>query len=80
MAQKSSPHYTIIKVAAASRPTTTGRRPEKIDCTIGVFIYLRNILLIRIIIMTEGRTRATVAVRLPNTAIPAPKPALCTAV
>ena len=68
------------KVAAANRPTTTGRRPAKTDCTTGVFRYLRNILLIRIIIINDGSTRAMVAVRLPNTAIPAPKPALCTAV
>ena len=68
------------KVAAASRPTTTGRRPAKTDCTTGVFMYLRNILLIRIISISEGRMMAKVAVILPRTAIPPLKPALCTAV
>ena len=54
------------RVAAPKRPTTAGRRPLKTDCTAWVFIYLRNILLIRIISMNEGRTRAKVAVKLPS--------------
>ena len=57
------------RVAAAKRPTTAGRKPVNTDCTRWVFIYFINILLIRIIKMSEGSTRAKVAVAEPKTAI-----------
>ena len=56
-------------VAAANRPTTAGRNPMKTDWTVLVRMYLRNILLMRIIRMSDGRTRAKVAVNEPKTAI-----------
>ena len=56
-------------VAAARRPTTAGRRPVKTDCTNGVFMYFMNILLIRIIRISEGSTSAKVAVAEPSVAI-----------
>ena len=57
------------RVAAASNPTTAGRRPVNMDCTNGVFIYFMNILLIRIINIREGNTSAKVAVTEPRIAI-----------
>ena len=68
------------RVAAANKPTTAGRRPLNTDCTSGVFMYFINILLIRIIKMSEGSTSAKVAVTLPRMAIVLPKPALWIAV
>ena len=56
-------------VAAASRPTTTGRKAVKMFCTSGVSIYFMTILLMSIIKMSEGKTKANVAVNEPNTAI-----------
>ena len=56
-------------VAAPSSPTTAGRNPMKTDCTTEVFMYFINILLIRIIRMSDGSTRANVAVMLPSMAI-----------
>ena len=67
-------------VAAANSPTTTGRRPAIMDCVIDVFIYLKNILQMRSIMMNDGRIIAMVAVTLPSTAIIPFIPALCTAV
>ena len=68
------------RVAAANSPTTAGRRPLKIDCTRGVFIYFINIRLIRIMSISEGSTKAKVAVTEPSMAIVSPKPALWIAV
>ena len=53
-------------VAAASNPTTAGRRPVNIDCTSGVFMYFINILLISIISTNDGSTKAKVAVAEPR--------------
>ena len=63
-------------VAAANKPTTAGRRPLNTDCTKGVFIYFINILLMSIIKMSEGSTKAKVAVAEPSIDIMWPKPAL----
>ena len=63
-------------VAAASKPTTTGRRPENIDCTIGEFMCFRNILLMSSIKIREGSTSAKVAVILPKTDMVLLMPAL----
>ena len=41
-------------VAAASRPTTTGRNAVKMFCTTGVTMYFMNNLLMRIINISEG--------------------------
>ena len=68
------------KAAAASNPTTAGRKPINTLCTVGVCIYFINIRLISIISMSEGSTSATVATTLPSTAMPPPKPALWAAV
>ena len=68
------------KAAAANRPTTAGRRPPKMLFTVGVFMYFRNILAMRIMRMNEGSTRAKVAVQLPSTAIVSPMWAFFTAV
>ena len=68
------------KVAAANRPTTAGRNPRKRLCTMWVCMYFMNILLIKIISVTEGNTSANVAVALPSMDMPVEKPALCTAV
>ena len=66
------PKFSLLqssRVAAPNNPTTAGRNPVKIDLTVRVFIYFINILLMSIIRMSEGSTRAKVAVALPNTAI-----------
>lgn len=55
------------KAAAASNPTTAGRKPINTLCTVGVCIYFINIRLISIISMSEGSTSATVATTLPGT-------------
>ena len=68
------------RVAAASRPTTAGRRAVKTLVTVRVCIYFMNILLMRIIRISEGKTSAKVAVALPSTAIGIEKPAFFTAV
>ena len=68
------------KAAAASNPTTAGRKPINTLCTVGVCIYFINIRLINIISMSEGSTSAMVATTLPSTAMPPPKPALWAAV
>ena len=60
------------RVAAASRPTTAGRKPVKTDCTNGVFIYFINMRLISIIRISEGSTKAKVAVAEPSVAIACP--------
>ena len=57
-----------------------GRKPRKRLCTKWVRIYFMNILLINIIITTDGNTSANVAVALPSMDMPVEKPALCTAV
>jgi hypothetical protein len=67
-------------VAAARSPTTAGRKPVNIDCTNGVFMYFINILLISIISINDGSTKAKVAVAEPRIAIRCPYPALCIAV
>lgn len=54
------------RVAAASSPTTAGRRASNIDCIMGAFIYRMNIQLIRIINMNDGNISAKVAVTLPK--------------
>lgn len=54
-----------ISVAAASNPTTAGRSPRKIFCMTGECMCFKNILHINIMSMSEGNTRANVAVRLP---------------
>ena len=68
------------RVAAASKPTTAGRNPVKIDCTVWVCIYFINIRLMSTIRISEGNTRAKVAVAEPSTAIGIEKPAFFTAV
>lgn len=68
------------RVAAASRPTTAGRRPLKTDCTAGVFMYLMNILAMIIIRMSDGSTRANVATQEPRIDIDVPSPALWQAI
>ena len=66
--------------AAAISPTTAGRRPDMMLCTIIEFMYFMNNRLIIIINMNDGNTNARVAVALPSTAIVSPMAALCTAV
>ena len=56
-------------VAAASKPTTAGRKPLNTDCTRCVCMYFMKSLLMSIMRMSEGSTNANVAVMLPNTAI-----------
>ena len=67
------------KEAAPSKPTTAGRKPLRTFFTGTVSTYLKNNLAINIISINEGSIKATVAVRLPNTDIISPYPALCTA-
>ena len=67
-------------VAAANNPTTVGRRVVKTLSTVLVCIYFMNILLMRIISISEGKTNAKVAVALPNTARGIENPAFFTAV
>ena len=62
-------------VAAPSIPTTAGRKPEKTDCTMLVCMYFKKSLLIIIIRMSEGNTKAKVATALPTTASVSPIPA-----
>ena len=62
-------------VAAASKPTTAGRSPMNMLVTTGWPMYFMNILEIRIIRMSEGRTNAKVAVREPRIAMKPSKPA-----
>ena len=69
-----------IRVAAASSPTTAGRKPLKMFCTNGDFTCARNILHIRSMSTKDGSTRANVAVRLPAMPIAMLPVALCTAV
>ena len=69
-----------ISVAAASKPTTAGRNPVKTLFTNGVFMYFMNILLIRIMRINEGSTKAKVAVILPKMAMGVLYPAFITAV
>ena len=52
--------------AAARRPTTAGRRPRKMFWTVSDFIYFISIFDMSIISISDGRTRANVAVRLPS--------------
>ena len=59
-------------VAAASRPTTTGRRAAKTDRTTGASMYFMNSLLISIISTSDGSTSAKVAVALPRMAVSSP--------
>lgn len=73
--EKFSPLHSS-SVAAPKRPTTAGRRPENTDCTIFVFIYFMNILLMRIMRISDGRTRAKVETALPRTDIHMLKPSL----
>ena len=57
------------RVAAASRPTTAGRKPRKTDSTAWWCMYFMNILLMSIIRINEGNTKAKVAVAEPRMAI-----------
>ena len=66
------------KVAAASSPTTAGRRPWKTLSTLWWYMYFMNILLMRIIRINEGSTSAKVATAYPNTPMGAEYPALTT--
>ena len=66
--EKLSP-FIKRSVAAASNPTTAGRNPSNILCTMGELTYLRNILLMRIIKTSDGNTNANVAITEPRTAI-----------
>ena len=68
------------KVAAASRPTTAGRRPRNTDVTVGVCMYFMNIMLMSTISISEGSTSANVAVIDPRMARGMPCPALMQAV
>ena len=54
------------KVAAANSPTTAGRRPRKTLSTLRWCMNFINILLIRIIRISEGSTRAKVATAEPR--------------
>ena len=56
-----------MRVAAASSPTTAGRRALKIDFMKLVSIYFKNSMLISSIRIKLGSTRAIVAVMLPRT-------------
>ncbi len=67
-------------VAAASKPTTAGRSPVKMACTSDVRMYFRKSLLMSTISMIDGRTSASVAVKLPKTDMASEYWALCTAV
>ena len=60
------------RVAAANRPTTAGRRPAKMERTGRVFMYFINRRLMRIIRMSDGNTKASVAVAEPRMAISSP--------
>lgn len=68
------------RVAAANRPTTAGRKPMNTDCTICVFMYFINILLMSSIRISEGSTKAKVDVADPRIASRVPWPALWIAV
>ena len=57
------------RVAAARSPTTAGLKPVNTDCTMCVFIYFINILLIRTISISDGSTNANVAVAEPSIAM-----------
>ena len=73
------PKFSLLqssKVAAANKPTTTGRRPAKILCITTVCMYFMNMRLMRIIRMNEGNTSAKVAMHEPAMAKVLPKPAL----
>lgn len=50
-----------ISVAAPSKPTTAGRRPRNTFFTAGVSMNFKNILLMRIISISDGNTSANVA-------------------
>lgn len=67
-------------VAAASSPTTAGRKPLNTLCTNGDFMCLRNILLIRIISTNDGSISESVAIKLPSMPSVMFPVALCTAV
>ena len=56
-------------VAAANSPTTAGRSPMNTLFTSRVCMYFMNILLMRIIRMSEGNTSANVAVADPSIAM-----------
>ena len=58
------------RVAAPRSPTTAGRRPVKRLYTMGVFMYFKNMRLMMIISISEGSTRARVAMALPSMAMP----------
>ena len=57
------------KVAAPNNPTTAGRNPIMMLCTVGVLTYFRNTRAMAIINISEGSTKAKVATALPNTDI-----------
>jgi hypothetical protein len=61
-----------ISVAAASNPTTAGRKPSNTFRTTSVLIYFINIFDINIIKMNEGNTNEKVAVAEPSIAIGMP--------
>ena len=64
--------FMSSRVAAPSNPTTAGRSPLKTFCTGSVFMYFMNILLIRIMRMSDGSTKAKVAVADPRMAMGMP--------
>ena len=68
------------KAAAAIKPTMAGLSPEKIFSTTTVCIYFINILLIRIIRMSDGNISATVEMALPAIPMVVPYPAFLMAV
>ena len=56
-------------VAAANSPTTAGRKPRKMLSMVGVCMYLRNILAMRIISMNDGSTNEKVDTAEPSIAV-----------
>lgn len=72
--------FMSSSVAASSSPTTAGRNPKKMLCTMLDFMYFMRILHIIIIRISDGKISANVAVALPSIAIVSLMPALCTAV
>ena len=68
------------RAAAASSPTTAGRSVLNTLFTMGVSMYLRNILAMSTMRMNDGRMSAPVAVMLPRTAIVSLMPAFLMAV
>ena len=59
--------FIISSAAAAMSPTTAGRRPDIMLCTMGDFMYFANTRHMSIMIMNDGSMSANVAVALPST-------------